>query len=150
MYFSSFFCYWHEERAFTFYFQSLVQKRANFYNGFFFCVFDYLQVPIVIAALIVVVSCYLVLAPIIDQPELEYLYCTIFIFSGLILYYPFVYLKPRWARRIMSKLKVWLHFSTKNSDLGKKNLQILFMNWNESLKACQQKFHRRLMKWCCG
>ncbi|XP_024150582.1 b(0,+)-type amino acid transporter 1 [Oryzias melastigma] len=66
------------------------------------------RVPIFIAALMVVVSCYLVLAPIIDQPELEYLYCTIFIFGGLILYYPFVHLKPRWARRIMRPITMHL------------------------------------------
>eukprot|EP00064_Thunnus_orientalis_P012228 superscaffoldBa00001851_g12262 len=61
------------------------------------------KVPIVIAGLMVVVSCYLVLAPIIDKPELEYLYCTIFIFSGLLLYYPFIHLKVNWARKLMSK-----------------------------------------------
>lgn len=51
----------------------------------------------------VLVSCYLVLAPIIDKPELEYLYCTIFIFSGLLLYYPFIHRKVKWARKLMSK-----------------------------------------------
>ncbi|XP_040893201.1 b(0,+)-type amino acid transporter 1 [Toxotes jaculatrix] len=59
------------------------------------------KVPIVIAGLMVVVSCYLVLAPIIDKPELEYLYCTIFIFSGLLFYYPFVHRKVKWARKLM-------------------------------------------------
>ncbi|KAM9408309.1 b(0,+)-type amino acid transporter 1 [Pholidichthys leucotaenia] len=59
------------------------------------------KVPIVIPVLMVVVSCYLVLAPIIDKPEWEYLYCTIFIFSGLLLYYPFVHLKVSWAHKIM-------------------------------------------------
>lgn len=52
----------------------------------------------------VVVSCYLVLAPIIDKPELEYLYCTVFIFGGLLLYYPFVHLKVNWACKLMSML----------------------------------------------
>ena len=61
------------------------------------------KVPIVIAGLMVLVSCYLVLAPIIDKHELEYLYCTVFIFSGLLLYYPFVHLKVKWARKLMSK-----------------------------------------------
>uniref|UniRef100_A0A8C6KHA1 Solute carrier family 7 member 9 n=1 Tax=Nothobranchius furzeri TaxID=105023 RepID=A0A8C6KHA1_NOTFU len=60
------------------------------------------KVPIVLAVLMVLVSCYLVLAPIIDKPELEYLYCTIFIFSGLLLYFPFVYWKVNWARSFMS------------------------------------------------
>lgn len=59
--------------------------------------------PIVVPALMFLVSCYLVVAPIIDKPELEYLYCALFIFSGLLLYYPFVHLKVEWARKIMSK-----------------------------------------------
>lgn len=61
------------------------------------------KVPIVIPVVMVLVSCYLVLAPIIDKPQLEYLYCAIFVFSGLLLYYPFVHLKVSWARRLMSK-----------------------------------------------
>uniref|UniRef100_A0A3Q3J0N6 b(0,+)-type amino acid transporter 1 n=1 Tax=Monopterus albus TaxID=43700 RepID=A0A3Q3J0N6_MONAL len=66
------------------------------------------KVPIVIPGLMVVISCYLVLAPIIDKPELEYLYCAIFIFSGLLLYYPFVHLKVKWARRIMRPITIYL------------------------------------------
>lgn len=61
-----------------------------------------LKVPVFIAGIVVLVSCYLVLAPIIDQPEWEYLYCTIFIFGGLLLYFPLVYWKAKWARKIMS------------------------------------------------
>lgn len=59
--------------------------------------------PVVLALLMVLVSIYLVLAPIIDKPEFEYLYCTIFIVSGLIFYYIFVYKKVTWAHNIMSK-----------------------------------------------
>ncbi|XP_042345088.1 b(0,+)-type amino acid transporter 1 [Plectropomus leopardus] len=59
------------------------------------------KVPIFVAVLMVLVSCYLVLAPIIDKPELEYLYCTIFIFSGLLFYYPFVHRKVNWGRKLM-------------------------------------------------
>ncbi|XP_056135113.1 b(0,+)-type amino acid transporter 1 [Lampris incognitus] len=66
------------------------------------------KVPIVLAFLMVVVSCYLVLAPIIDKPDLEYLYCTIFIFSGLLLYYPFVYHKVSWAQKFMSPITMHL------------------------------------------
>ncbi|XP_072237327.1 b(0,+)-type amino acid transporter 1 [Leuresthes tenuis] len=67
-----------------------------------------LKVPIIIAVLMVVVSCYLVLAPIIDKPELEYLYCTIFIFSGLLFYFPFVYWKVNWARKFMRPITMHL------------------------------------------
>ncbi|KAF7211852.1 solute carrier family 7 member 9, partial [Nothobranchius furzeri] len=66
------------------------------------------KVPIVLAVLMVLVSCYLVLAPIIDKPELEYLYCTIFIFSGLLLYFPFVYWKVNWARSFMRPITMHL------------------------------------------
>ncbi|XP_067345621.1 b(0,+)-type amino acid transporter 1 isoform X1 [Channa argus] len=66
------------------------------------------KVPIVIPGLMVLVSCYLVLAPIIDKPELEYLYCSIFIISGLLLYFPFVHLKVHWARKLMRPLTMHL------------------------------------------
>lgn len=67
------------------------------------CVILFLKVPIVIPALMVLMSAYLVLAPIIDQPSMEYLYCVIFIFSGLILYFIFIYRKAKWARRVTGK-----------------------------------------------
>ncbi|XP_032833285.1 B(0,+)-type amino acid transporter 1 isoform X3 [Petromyzon marinus] len=51
------------------------------------------RVPVVIPALVMVVSVYLVFAPIIDLPEWEYLYCAIFILGGLIFYLPFVHFK---------------------------------------------------------
>ncbi|XP_022064460.2 b(0,+)-type amino acid transporter 1 isoform X2 [Acanthochromis polyacanthus] len=66
------------------------------------------KVPIVIPVLMVLISCYLVIAPIIDKPELEYLYCTIFIFSGLILYYPFVYRKVKWGHKLMRPITMHL------------------------------------------
>ncbi|XP_053472544.1 b(0,+)-type amino acid transporter 1 isoform X4 [Ictalurus furcatus] len=66
------------------------------------------KVPIVIPAVVVVVSCYLVLAPIIEKPELEYLYCTVFIVGGLITYFPFVYYNFSWTRRIMTPLTMHL------------------------------------------
>ncbi|XP_034044228.1 b(0,+)-type amino acid transporter 1 [Thalassophryne amazonica] len=67
-----------------------------------------IKVPIVIAGLMVVMSFYLVVAPIIDKPELEYLYCTIFIFSGLALYYPFVYHKINWVAKLMRPITMHL------------------------------------------
>ncbi|XP_070686140.1 b(0,+)-type amino acid transporter 1 isoform X2 [Pempheris klunzingeri] len=66
------------------------------------------KVPIVIAGLMVLVSCYLVLAPIIDKPDLEYLYCTVFIFSGLLLYYPFIHRKVKWGRSLMNPITMHL------------------------------------------
>ncbi|XP_008309073.1 b(0,+)-type amino acid transporter 1-like isoform X1 [Cynoglossus semilaevis] len=66
------------------------------------------KVPIVLPALVVLVSIYLVLAPIIDKPEVEYLYCAIFILSGLLLYYPFVHRKVKWGRTIMRPITIYL------------------------------------------
>ncbi|XP_064414857.1 b(0,+)-type amino acid transporter 1 [Latimeria chalumnae] len=66
------------------------------------------KVPIVIPILMVIISVYLVLAPIIDLPELEYLYCAIFIFSGLFLYLFFVHFKFGWIRKIMRPLTIYL------------------------------------------
>lgn len=66
------------------------------------------KVPIVIPIFMVLVSAYLVFAPIIDKPEMEYLYCAIFIVGGLLLYYPLVHLKMKWARTIMRPITIHL------------------------------------------
>ncbi|KAF7656952.1 hypothetical protein LDENG_00034070 [Lucifuga dentata] len=66
------------------------------------------KVPIVMAGIMVLMSCYLVLAPIIDKPEMEYLYCTAFIFSGLLLYYPFVHHNFSWTSKIMKPITMHL------------------------------------------
>ncbi|XP_045125710.1 b(0,+)-type amino acid transporter 1-like isoform X8 [Portunus trituberculatus] len=51
------------------------------------------KVPIVIPVLVLLISIYLVVGPIIDSPQIEYLYATLFIVAGLFFYFPFVYLK---------------------------------------------------------
>lgn len=61
------------------------------------------QVPIFIPVLVTLVSVFLVLAPIISKPEMEYLYCMLFILSGIIFYFLFVYYKFGWAQKISSK-----------------------------------------------
>ncbi|CAB3384908.1 Hypothetical predicted protein [Cloeon dipterum] len=50
------------------------------------------KVPIFVPFLVMFVSIYLVIAPMIDQPKLEYLYALLFIISGLLFYLPFVHL----------------------------------------------------------
>lgn len=55
--------------------------------------FEFLQVPIVIPIFMVLTSCYLIVAPIIDNPTLEFLYAFLFIIAGFIFYIPFVYFK---------------------------------------------------------
>ncbi|XP_065169414.1 b(0,+)-type amino acid transporter 1 isoform X1 [Atheta coriaria] len=51
------------------------------------------KVPIIIPVLVLVVSIYLVVGPIVDKPTIEYLYAASFILSGMIFYVPFVHYK---------------------------------------------------------
>lgn len=51
------------------------------------------KVPIVIPVIVLVISIYLVVGPIIDSPQIEYLYASLFILAGLIFYFPFVFFK---------------------------------------------------------
>ncbi|XP_064089717.1 b(0,+)-type amino acid transporter 1-like isoform X2 [Macrobrachium nipponense] len=51
------------------------------------------KVPIFIPVLVLIISIYLVIGPIIDSPKFEYLYATLFILAGLVFYFPFVYFK---------------------------------------------------------
>lgn len=51
------------------------------------------KVPIIIPIIVLIVSIYLVIGPIIDNPKVEYLYATIFIFAGFLFYIPFVHYK---------------------------------------------------------
>ena len=53
------------------------------------------QVPIIIPVLVLVISIYLVIGPIIDKPTIEYLYATMFILGGMVFYVPFVHYKLR-------------------------------------------------------
>ena len=62
-----------------------------------------LQVPIVIPVVVTLLSLFLVLAPIISMPAWEYLYCVLFMLSGLIFYFLFVRYKFGWAQKISSK-----------------------------------------------
>ncbi|XP_059156072.1 b(0,+)-type amino acid transporter 1-like [Physella acuta] len=48
------------------------------------------RVPTVIPVIVLIISCYLVMAPIIQQPRIEFFYATLFILSGLLFYVPFV------------------------------------------------------------
>lgn len=58
-----------------------------FYLYFFGFIF---KVPIIIPYVVLIISVYLVIGPIIDNPQIEYLYALSFIFTGLIFYVPFV------------------------------------------------------------
>jgi len=48
------------------------------------------KVPIFIPVLVLIVSVYLVVAPIVDNPKIEYIYSIIFMLGGALIYVPFV------------------------------------------------------------
>lgn len=49
--------------------------------------------PIIIPIIVLIFSIYLVIGPIIDSPQIQYLYATLFIVAGVIFYIPFVHLR---------------------------------------------------------
>lgn len=53
------------------------------------------RVPTIIPIIMLFMSTYLVVAPIIDNPRIEFLYATLFILSGMIFYVPFIAFKLR-------------------------------------------------------
>lgn len=53
----------------------------------------YLQCPIIIPIIVLLASIYLIVAPILDAPDILYLYVTIFILAGAVLYFPLVAFK---------------------------------------------------------
>ncbi|XP_035226332.1 b(0,+)-type amino acid transporter 1-like [Stegodyphus dumicola] len=59
------------------------------------------KVPIIIPCIMVVIAAYLVLAPIIEDPRVEYFYALLFLLSGMIFYIPFVHFNIR--LRLMEK-----------------------------------------------
>ncbi|KAJ6659244.1 hypothetical protein lerEdw1_019290 [Lerista edwardsae] len=68
------------------------------------------KVPIIIPIIFLMASVYLVLAPIIDQPQIEFLYVILFILSGIIFYFPLVHFKchPRFLRKLTLHLQLLL------------------------------------------
>ncbi|XP_023345286.1 b(0,+)-type amino acid transporter 1 [Eurytemora carolleeae] len=49
------------------------------------------KVPIIIPVVVLIISVYLVIAPIIDNPQIEYMYSIMFMVLGAVLYLPFVH-----------------------------------------------------------
>ncbi|XP_064640838.1 b(0,+)-type amino acid transporter 1-like [Lineus longissimus] len=54
-----------------------------------------LKIPIVFPFIALFIAMYLVIGPIINQPQMEFLYAFIFLVAGLIFYVPFVYFEVR-------------------------------------------------------
>uniref|UniRef100_A0A663MNG7 b(0,+)-type amino acid transporter 1 n=1 Tax=Athene cunicularia TaxID=194338 RepID=A0A663MNG7_ATHCN len=76
------------------------------------------QVPIIIPMIVLMAAVYLVLAPIIDQPQIEILYIVLFIFSGIILYFPLVHFKchPHFLQRVTLHLQLFLEVAPTSRD----------------------------------
>ena len=53
-----------------------------------------------------VISAYLVIAPVVDNSQIEYLYAIIFMLAGAVLYVPFVYLG--YVFKFMDKVTTFL------------------------------------------
>lgn len=64
------------------------------------------QVPFILPVLVLIAAIFLVLAPIIDQPQIEFLYVTLFVLSGAIFYIPFIHFKL--CPGLLTKLTVYL------------------------------------------
>jgi len=62
--------------------------------------------PILIPVVVLIISVYLVIAPIVDNPQIEYLYSILFMVSGAILYIPFVHFG--YVFKFMDKLTTFL------------------------------------------
>ncbi|XP_033327999.1 b(0,+)-type amino acid transporter 1 isoform X1 [Megalopta genalis] len=62
--------------------------------------------PLVIPVLVLGISAYLIVAPIIDKPQIEYLYAAGFIFAGMLVYLPFV--KYGYVPKFMEGVNVFL------------------------------------------
>uniref|UniRef100_A0A3Q2YU96 b(0,+)-type amino acid transporter 1 n=1 Tax=Hippocampus comes TaxID=109280 RepID=A0A3Q2YU96_HIPCM len=64
------------------------------------------KVPIILPILVLIAAVFLVLAPIIDDPQIEYLYVTLFIFSWVLIYIPFIHYKL--YPSLLTKLTIFL------------------------------------------
>ncbi|XP_077394845.1 b(0,+)-type amino acid transporter 1 [Festucalex cinctus] len=77
------------------------------------------RVPIILPILVLIAAVFLVLAPIIDIPQIEYLYVTLFIFSGVIVYIPFIHYKlcPSLLTRLTIFLQLFLEVAPAEKNL---------------------------------
>ncbi|KAM8953242.1 b(0,+)-type amino acid transporter 1-like [Pelodytes ibericus] len=64
------------------------------------------KVPIIIPIIVLIASVYLVLAPVIGSPQMEYLYVVLFILSGTILYIPLI--RYKWSPKCFTSITLHL------------------------------------------
>ncbi|XP_005875038.1 PREDICTED: b(0,+)-type amino acid transporter 1 [Myotis brandtii] len=78
------------------------------------------KVPTIVPVVVLLASLYLVLAPIIDHPQIEFLYIFLFLLSGFLVYFPFVYFQhqPKCLQTATLHLQLLLEVApaTKNVD----------------------------------
>ena len=75
----------------------------------------------------VLISLYLVIAPIVDNPQIEYLYSILFMLAGAVLYIPFVYMG--YVFKFMDKVTTFLQVAYPSDD---KIPVILYLQYNFS------------------
>lgn len=68
------------------------------------------KVPTVIPVIMLLASLYLVLAPIIDHPQIEFLYIFLFLLSGIPVYFLLVHFQcqPKWLQMATMYLQLLL------------------------------------------
>ncbi|XP_043928013.1 b(0,+)-type amino acid transporter 1-like [Protopterus annectens] len=78
------------------------------------------KVPIVIPVIVLIVAIYLVLAPIIDSPQTEYIFVIFFILSGIIFYLPLIHFKlhPGFMSTITLHLQLLLDVAPADEDVN--------------------------------
>lgn len=78
------------------------------------------QVPTIIPVIMLLASFYLVLAPIIEHPQTEFLYIFLFLLSGIPVYFLLVYFRcqPKWLQMATLYLQLLLEVAptVKNVD----------------------------------
>ncbi|XP_068195362.1 b(0,+)-type amino acid transporter 1 [Antennarius striatus] len=77
------------------------------------------KVPIILPILVLIAAVFLVLAPIVDNPQIEFLYVSLFILSGAVIYIPFIHYKL--CPGLLTKLTVFLQMFLEVAP-GEKNL----------------------------
>lgn len=76
------------------------------------------KVPIILPIITLIVAVFLVLIPIISEPDIKYLSAVGFILSGIAVYVPFIYLKkrPRFMNKFTQIIQMFFLVAPTNED----------------------------------
>lgn len=102
------------------------------------------KVPIIIPIVVLVISAYLVIGPIIDKPQVEYLYTVLFILIGMVLYFPFV----RWRMHPHFMSKIYIKNIYFSDTVFIKMISFLFQTKLRSFSRCCLRSYRQI-QWQC-